>query len=395
MKRFRKKEGGDKCYVLEDFGRQGLQWPGKYFGRVPMPERNGHAATQSAIKLARENVKSGTYNSRAKKVKVFIKISVDGIVAVDLKNGTELARNAVHRITAWYPDDTAKDTFGVVVKGEGGLAGELDQYSCIVMKSPKARATLNALKQLLEIVFEPTFEETSSDTPQKESSLEAISAADINAEGTWECKDCTFVNFPDKQACVLCHADRKMEQNATKPQYLDVTGTSHNDNGQAVDDDGGDDDNANDDGPIEAYEATHDEEIEPDYQNLFESHGMSYEDDGCNYMNLPDGYEGDSADYMNLPENGDGNGMSDYMNLPDIALAERTLSPDSPNVEAIRPRTYSDNNPFAKAVAKRTSDPTTYNHNQPSTSVANPFGGDSDEDSDEIDAIDFGALFKT
>jgi len=350
-----------------------------------MTERSGKEAAQSAIRLARDNVKSGTYNARAKKVKAFIRISVDGIVAVDLKNGSELCRNATHRITAWYPDTTAKDTFGVVVKGEGGgeKTGELDEYSCIVLKSPKAKATLNALKQLLEIVFEPTFEETADVPQQKETNLEGISAADINDEGTWECKDCTFVNFPDKNACVLCHEERKIDPDET------ITAPIEDGNGTTID-------NADDEGPIESYEATHDEEIEPDYQNLFESHGITYdENDGGNYMNLPDGHDGEQPDYMNLPDEGaDG---ADYMNLPDVKVdaAHRALSPDSPGPHqkaSPRPRAYSDNNPFAKSsvMSRRLSAPISPSRDK---AEKNPFD-DSDEDSDEMDMIDFGALFK-
>lgn len=85
-----------------------------------------------------ESLKAGTYNHARKKVKVFIRISIDGFITADLKTGKELTNNSVHRITAWYPYDKASDTFGVVVKGEGGeIGGEEGKYSCIVLKAPK------------------------------------------------------------------------------------------------------------------------------------------------------------------------------------------------------------------------------------------------------------------
>eukprot|EP00041_Stephanoeca_diplocostata_P029943 m.893615 g.893615 ORF g.893615 m.893615 type:complete len:87 (-) comp23662_c1_seq1:949-1209(-) len=77
MRRFRK--SAPKKFTIEDFDRDGLKWPGKFFGRVPVQDKNGSAATQHAIKTAQEKLKTGTYNSAKKKVCLLFYISNIGL----------------------------------------------------------------------------------------------------------------------------------------------------------------------------------------------------------------------------------------------------------------------------------------------------------------------------
>ena len=123
---------------------------------------------------------------------------------VDLKTSRQITRNQVHRITAWYPDDTATDIFGVVVKGEGGITGVAGEYSCIVLKSPKAKGAINALKQLHEIVFEPEFEEVKEPPPPPAQVLKSIAAANMDDADTWKCAECTFPNAGAAIECTMC-----------------------------------------------------------------------------------------------------------------------------------------------------------------------------------------------
>ena len=74
-------------------------------------------------------VKTGKFNgNRKKNTKVFIRISIQGIATIDLKSGALVSKNPVHRITAWYPDPSSKELFGIIVKGEVGFAGRI--YRC-------------------------------------------------------------------------------------------------------------------------------------------------------------------------------------------------------------------------------------------------------------------------
>lgn len=64
-------------------------------------------------------VKSGKYNFETKKkVPIVVRISVGGLATINLKSGTFITKNPVHRILGWFPDVKEKDVFGIIVKGE-------------------------------------------------------------------------------------------------------------------------------------------------------------------------------------------------------------------------------------------------------------------------------------
>eukprot|EP00038_Savillea_parva_P007610 m.171353 g.171353 ORF g.171353 m.171353 type:complete len:321 (-) comp13365_c1_seq1:405-1367(-) len=253
MKRFRKKKE-QKKYTIEDFDREGLKWPGKFFGRVPVATKNGSASTQVAIEKAQESLKAGTYNRARKKVKVFVRISIDGFVTQDLKTGKELTNNSVHRITAWYPYDKASDTFGVVVKGEGGeIGGEAGKYSCIVLKAPKASQTLDALKQLLEIIFSnPNSSDDYGvvDTPGAAASA-SMKPADPSDPGAWKCAECAWWEHAANAECNMCGSPKPTEASSDAGGANGADGSASD--GEEV---------------IEAFEAEHDEDEDVDYMNL-------------------------------------------------------------------------------------------------------------------------------
>jgi hypothetical protein len=108
-------------------------------------------------------------------------------------NDTHSHRIATHCNAAWYPYDKASDTFGVVVKGEGGeIGGDEGKYSCIVLKAPKAHETLDALKQLLEIIFSnPNSSDDYGvvDAPGGVDEPAAMKAADPTDPGAWMCPE--------------------------------------------------------------------------------------------------------------------------------------------------------------------------------------------------------------
>lgn len=355
MKRFRSVKAPKKHDVSE-FDGNGIRYPAKFVGRVPVEGRSGSDACQQAMRLAKSQLKSGLYNPAKKRVKTLIKISVDGLSTAELKTGKLITKNPVHRITSWYPDESSSDTFGIIVKGEGGISGEADAYCCIVLKSPKAKATVNALKQLVEIVFEPEFEEVSETIQPPEESLEKISAANLDDEDTWICRECTFPNKGQDLTCSMCQAPRIDASVEDDVEMVDPYGTVPN----------GDCDEDEDEA-IPSFEATHDEEVTPDYMNIFEGVGLAA---------IP------ASPAISVFEDDDG---PDYMNLPDAEPVEEFRERTSSAPETLK-RTLSGSNPFhrQRSVSAR--------------SATNPFQfGAADDSSDEDDAsvgnIDFNALF--
>lgn len=409
MRRFRSGKAPKK-HPASDFDGVGLQFPGKFLGRVPVAERKGNTATQQAIRLGKANVKSGLYNPMKKKVKCFIKISTEGLSTVDLKTNRQITRNQVHRITAWYPDDTATDMFGVVVKGEGGITGVAGEYSCIVLKSPKAKGAINALKQLHEIVFEPEFEEVKEPPPPPAQALKSIAAANMDDDDTWKCAECTFPNAGAAIECTMCSAPKptgELADEGEEEELIDPYGTVP----------GADGDGAAAEEPeefIPAFEATHDEEIAPDYMNIFENsqttgngllatptpaadnaHTVTEDEESTDYMNLPDGAaqppvaeDEESSDYMNLPDGQVANSMRGGRTN---SMSAHDSPPDWDNPPAIS-RSLSWSNPFSRR-----------NSTSSTRSAKNPFsigagsGTEDDESSDdgEVVAIDFKTLFKS
>ena len=74
------------------------------------------------IEILQKAVKKGKYNFEAKKkVPVCIRVSIAGLATINLKAGTLITKNPIHRILGWYPDIKEPDIFGVVVKGEVSL----------------------------------------------------------------------------------------------------------------------------------------------------------------------------------------------------------------------------------------------------------------------------------
>lgn len=356
---------------MEEFDGIGIQFPGKFVGRVPVEDRSGSASSQQAMRLAKSNVKSGLYNSAKKKVKVLIRISTEGLSTMDLKSRATLTKNPVHRITAWYPDESSADTFGVVTKGEGGLSGEVGEYSCIVLKSPKAKATVNALKQLLDIVFEPEFEEVQEQPEPAPSGQDEMVAASLDDAGNWQCKECTWANFASDNLCKMCQAPNCAAEDdgeMVDPYGMVSTGDADGDDGE--------------DGFIPSFEATHDEEVTPDYMNIFDGAGLGGEADTEQVTSpmiaIED--EDDTPDYMNLPS-GDSivNGGEDG----DEVFRERTSS--APPLK----RNLSWSNPFRE----RPRTASTRSAKNPFNSWGNDSDDDDDDDDDLVGHIDFNELF--
>lgn len=405
MRRFRSGKAPKK-HAAGDFDGVGLQFPGKFLGRVPVSERKGNTATQQAIRLGKANVKSGLYNPMKKKVKCFIKISTEGLSTVDLKTNRQITRNPVHRITAWYPDDTATDTFGVVVKGEGGISGESGEYGCIVLKSPKAKGAINALMQLHEIVFEPEFEEVKEPPAPPAAALKSIAAANMDDADTWKCAECTFPNGGAAIECTMCSAPKPTGELADEGEEEELIDPYGSVPGADCDADG----EAEPEEFIPAFEATHNEEIAPDYMNIFENAEIAgggaatptaspdasftgTEDGGCtDYMNLPNS-AAQTAAFAEDEES------SNYMNLPDehVRPAGRTNSLSTHDA----PRDW--DNPPAMGRSLSWSNPFSRRNSASMRSAKNPFstanagsGTDDDESSDDgevVATIDFKTLF--
>jgi hypothetical protein len=51
--------------------------------------------------LLQDKIKSGKYNTHKKRVKVFLRVSIEGIATIDIGTGGFITKNAVHRIVGW------------------------------------------------------------------------------------------------------------------------------------------------------------------------------------------------------------------------------------------------------------------------------------------------------
>ena len=126
-----------------------------------------------------------------------MRVSVEGLATIDVKTGAFVSKNKVHRIVGWYGDPKDREIFGIVVKGEGGIGGDSNAYSCIVLKSKQALSALAGIKQLMAIIF--------SVPPVSEADAAADArAATPTQEGVWACPDCRYSNQDGEDECAMC-----------------------------------------------------------------------------------------------------------------------------------------------------------------------------------------------
>ena len=191
----------------------GHPWHPNHAASLLPPAWNTHAHVPwcALVSALQTKAKSGKYNFDAKKkVKVVVRISVGGLATINLKSGTFITKNPVHRILGWFPDAKEKDVFGIVVKGEGRqLSGPADEFCCVVLKSPQAVSALAAIKQLMAIVFHAPAADKESPSMSPGAGKAAV---DPNK---WDCIDCHFFNKNDDLECVMCGCGKNAEPVST------------------------------------------------------------------------------------------------------------------------------------------------------------------------------------
>eukprot|EP00051_Salpingoeca_urceolata_P009644 m.117124 g.117124 ORF g.117124 m.117124 type:complete len:468 (-) comp16393_c0_seq4:354-1757(-) len=218
----------EKTFTLEDFQGDGVQFSAKYLGRPKVAKPNGLALALDAMVEAKGYAKQSGQGHR-KPIKVVANVSVQGFSTCDEKSGSIVSQNPIHRITAWYPDKSDPELFGIIVKGEGGHTGMAETFVCIVLKSHQAQGILHALRDLMNIVFkqaQPAPPPPSKGPPKKATTATIASALLSQEPNTsekqerqrqWECAQCTFANSETQADCEMCGNSQQANNKARAP----------------------------------------------------------------------------------------------------------------------------------------------------------------------------------
>jgi hypothetical protein len=217
---------------------------------------------------SQDKVKSGKYNLHKKKVKVFVRVSVEGLATIDVGTGAFVTKNKVHRIVGWYGDPKDREIFGIVVKGEGGsVGGEVNRFRCIVMKSKQALSALAGIKQLMAIIFSVPAAPLDPEEGGAGGSGPAV------VDGVWGCPDCRYSNPDAEDECVMCGCAKPEEKSEdASPELAEAAAAATKEAGKVMAGvvrpisvaAGGDVELP----PIEGFRTTHNPDDSPDYINL-------------------------------------------------------------------------------------------------------------------------------
>jgi len=385
-KKSTKRRASFKCsFSLEDFEGHGMSWASKYIGSIPVSELYTQEECEGAMKTAKDKVKSGKYNQYKKKLKVFVRVSVEGLATIDVKTGSFVSKNKVHRIVGWYGDPRDREVFGIVVKNEGGIGGDSNSFTCIVLKSKQALSALAGIKQLMAIIF-------SVPTVSAEDAAADERARTPTQEGVWACPDCRYSNPDAEIECVMCGCAKPEDaagaaDTAPTPEaeglptgkVMSVPANNRLSLGPLDEDAVAAAPAEQELPPIECFRTTHDPDELPDYINLprgIEAVELAKDSGLSDYVNLAETVAENEA-YLE---------QNDIMALTNEALAQEmerrmSMTPEEfaslPKNMQEETKAFNQNNPFSRiSLWEKDDDDSDDDGGGGGAKANNPFGAD-------------------
>eukprot|EP00911_Craspedida_sp_UC1_P002180 UC1_evm1s1669 len=165
-----KKSGGNKgagavrSYTLSDYGGDGIEFTGKYLGRIPVAEPKGQQFYAVAMQSAKARKGDKKVSFTEQHHKCVLRVSINGIRCCEQKTGSTISQHAVHCITSCCVDEKDADHLGVFIKGEGGQSGKAGEFACLCIKSGQSTQLLHALETLLQLAYSHGGQQTSSNS---------------------------------------------------------------------------------------------------------------------------------------------------------------------------------------------------------------------------------------